>query len=284
MSGRKLANISEHRVTYRANSANTKFQAMMSAVSSTILSPSTQTEISRNPSHEVVNTGRENNNRPISRQIVCAVIPAHNEASRISNVLRAVLDSPAVDRVIVVNDGSTDSTSQVVREFVPDVTLIDLPQNRGKGGAMLAGAAAAEGSDILLFLDGDLQNLTPGHVTSLVRPLVENRADMAIGQFRGGRGLTDLAQLLVPYISGQRAIKRDLFLAIPGLSEVGYGIEMAITFNVKRLRGRVRSVTIRGVTHPMKEEKLGLFRGAISRLRMYYQMLKFTIKYFVSKG
>ena len=106
---------------------------------------------------------------------------------------------------------------------------------------------------------------------------------MAIGQFRGGRGLTDLAQLLVPYISGQRAIRRDLFLAIPGLSDVGYGIEMAITFNVKRMKGRVCSVTIRGVTHPMKEEKLGFARGAWSRARMYAQMLKFTVKYFLQK-
>jgi polyisoprenyl-phosphate glycosyltransferase len=210
---------------------------------------------------------------------VTAIIPAHNEETRISRVIEALLQTEAVDRVIVVNDGSSDSTSEVARGYCPRISVEDLPQNEGKGGAMLRGVRAAGDSDIIVFLDGDLIGLTPNHVCELVEPLLSGAADMAVGQFKGGRGLTDLAQFLVPYISGQRAIKRELFLQIPDLDRVGYGIEMAITFHVKYLRRPVKTVTMRGVTHPMKEEKLGYLRGTAARARMYTQMLRYGIRY-----
>ncbi len=209
---------------------------------------------------------------------VTVVIPAHNEEQRIGRVLESVLAADFVSRVVVVNDGSADQTSSVARRY-HNVHVHDLPSNCGKGGAMLTGAKLAEGSDVLLFLDGDLINLTPAHVCALVGPVVRGEADMAVGQFRGGRGLTDLAQKLVPYISGQRAIRRDLFLQIPDLDRVGYGIEMAITFYVKHFGRNVTTVMMRGVTHPMKEEKLGFVRGAWARARMYKQMAAFWIKY-----
>jgi glycosyltransferase involved in cell wall biosynthesis len=256
---------------------------MTSAVAGIVLRPASKSSSSISPE---IAPNRGPSIDPIGpkrQPSVCVIIPAHNEQSRVSAVLRAVLDSNIAYKVIVVNDGSTDHTADVVREFEPEVMLLNLNPNRGKGGAMLAGADAASDADVLLFLDGDLQNLAPAHVAALARPVMQGDADMAIGQFRGGRGLTDLAQLLVPYISGQRAIRRDLFLSIPGLGEVGYGIEMAITLNVKRMRGKVRSVTIRGVTHPMKEEKLGLLKGGFSRCKMYAQMLRFTISYLIHK-
>ena len=211
--------------------------------------------------------------------LVTVIIPAHNEEQRIARVLEAVLSSETVDRVIVVNDGSTDATAEVARRFDPRISVETLERNLGKGGAMLHGVQMAEGSDIIVFLDGDLIGLRSAHVCALIAPVLSGKYDMAVGQFKGGRGLTDLAQLLVPYISGQRAIRRDLFLKIPDLDRVGYGIEMAITFSVKRLRRPWTMVMLRGVTHPMKEEKLGLLRGALARSRMYAQMFRFGVRY-----
>jgi glycosyltransferase involved in cell wall biosynthesis len=219
--------------------------------------------------------------RPVVPTVV-AVVPAHNEERRIGRVIEALLESQAVGQVIVVNDGSSDRTGEVAREYSPRVVVEDLPRNLGKGGAMLHGARKASGSDVILFLDADLIGLKPAHVCALLEPVVSGAADMAVGQFKGGKALTDLAQFLVPYISGQRAIRRELFLMIPDLDRVGYGIEMAITFFVKRMRRPWKMVTLRGVTHPMKEEKLGLVRGAAARTRMYKQMLRFGIRYMVA--
>jgi polyisoprenyl-phosphate glycosyltransferase len=201
---------------------------------------------------------------------VAAVVPAYNEENRIRNVIAAVKGAELVDEIVVVNDGSTDSTYQVISSD-PAVTALNLSANLGKGGAMCAGASATD-ADILLFLDADLFGLTSQQVDDLVRPVAMGDADMAIGVFRAGRTRTDWAQLLVPYISGQRVLRRDVFLSIPGLRKVRSGIEVAITKYYKVTGLVVQNVVLEGVTHSMKEEKIGVVRGFAARMRMYYEI------------
>lgn len=208
---------------------------------------------------------------------VAAVIPAYNEEHRIEAVLKTLTASPEVHEVIVVSDGSTDKTCDVAAA-VPGVRAIQLPRNKGKGGAMREGAMQTD-ADILLFFDADLIGLTPQHVHDILTPVCGGDATMSMGIFFGGRWATDIAQKVSPGITGQRAILRDVFMKIPDLEHVGYGIELAITYYVRH-HGYVRKdVPLRGVTHPMKEEKLGWIRGASSRMVMYWQMLRFRISY-----
>ena len=206
---------------------------------------------------------------------VAAIIPAYNEEARIAAVLHALIGASVVDEVIVVNDGSTDATASAA-SAVPGVQVITLPRNKGKGGAMREGATRTQ-ADVLLFFDADLIGLTPRHVQDLLAPVCSGEATMAMGIFKGGRLWTDMAQFFAPAITGQRAIKREVFLHIPDLESVGYGIELAINDYVHS-QGMIRKdVTLRGVTHPMKEEKLGWTRGVASRARMYWQMLQFQL-------
>jgi hypothetical protein len=208
---------------------------------------------------------------------VAAVIPAYNEAGRIGRVLETLKNTPMIDEIIVVSDGSTDGTYEVARSCA-GVQAIQLPRNKGKGGAMRVGAMRAQ-ADVLVFFDADLVGLKPQHVADLVAPVCAGEADMAMGIFKGGRWATDIAQYFSPGITGQRAIRRDIFLQIPGLETVGYGIELAITYYVRHNGYAAQRVTIAGVTHPMKEEKLGPICGTVSRAKMYWQMLRFRIAY-----
>ncbi len=212
---------------------------------------------------------------PVPVMTVAAIIPAFNEEHRIGAVLTAVTAAGIVSSIIVVNDGSEDGTASAA-SAVPGVEVVTLAKNGGKGGAMRAGAMQAD-ADILLFFDADLDGLKPQHVRDLLAPVLAGDAAMSMGIFRGGRLWTDMAQFFAPAITGQRAIRRDIFLQIPNLETVGYGIEMAINDYVSR-QGLVRKdVILRGVTHPMKEEKLGWAKGAASRVQMYRQMLKFGL-------
>jgi len=215
-------------------------------------------------------------NEPPTRQVT-VIIPAYNEEARIGAVLRAVAATPVVNEVIVVSDGSTDRTAEVAVSH--NIRTEKLLRNVGKGGAMLHGAKCAEGADVIVFLDADLIGLKPEHIEALVNPVISGESAMAIGQFVGGRGVTDLAQLLVTCISGQRAIRRELFLSIPSVNTVGYGVEMLITLHVRGQKLDTKVVLLRGVTHPMKEEKLGFFRGMVARFHMYLQMGKFWASY-----
>ena len=207
---------------------------------------------------------------------VCVVVPAFNEAARIGVVLDTLCKAPTVDQIVVVDDGSRDGTAAVVNEHAGKangkIRLVTHPTNLGKGAAMRAGAEATD-APVIVFFDADLIGLKPEHVEDVIRPVATGRATMALGVFRGGRGATTLAQILAPNISGQRAIRRDVFLKIPQLTEAGYGVELAITNYVLGEGLPVKRVILWNVSHPMKEEKLGVWRGTAARVRMYHQML-----------
>ncbi len=200
------------------------------------------------------------------------VVPAYNEGERLRGVLGVLQECAVVDDIIVVSDGSTDNTCDVARSY-NGVTAFQLPHNVGKGGAMVAGAKRAT-SEFIAFLDADLIGLTPSHVEALVSPVLSGEVDMTIGIFKGGRPRTDWAQVIAPFISGQRALSRDEFLSIPGLDEARYGVEVAITRHIRDRGLAIRTVALMGMTHPMKEEKIGYIRGTGARMTMYWEIMK----------
>ena len=89
---------------------------------------------------------------------ISVIISTYNEEQRISTVLKSVKGHHLIREIIVVNDGSSDKTSEVVKKF-SYVKLIEFRKNKGKITAMKKGCEAAK-SNIVLFLDADLRNLT----------------------------------------------------------------------------------------------------------------------------
>ncbi len=212
---------------------------------------------------------------------VTAVIPAYNEEQTIADVVKCVKSIDKIQKVIVVSDGSTDSTAEIARECGADV--IELDENVGKGGAIRAGINEC-GTEIILFLDADLIGLTEKHVLDLIEPVIDNEADMTIGIFKKGRMVTDLAQKVTPYLSGQRAIKKSIIDKIPNIDITRYGVEVALTKYVDKFNVRVQEVDLPDMTHVTKEEKLGIIRGVHARLKMYWDIVKILSSYNIKSG
>jgi len=201
---------------------------------------------------------------------VAAIVPAFNEGARIVNVLAAILESDLIDEILVVSDGSEDDTAEIAAA-VPRVRVIELETNVGKGGAMAAGAAATR-CDVLLFVDADLIGLRANHVDGIVRPILEGRCEMCVGVFRGGRIGSNAGMRISPLLSGQRAMRRELFEAVPNLAHLRMGVEIALNETAKRRRARIVRVVLSGVSNCLKEEKLGLVEGLRARGRMYKEI------------
>ncbi len=107
--------------------------------------------------------------------IVAVIIPAFNEEPSIGKVIAAIPEW--VDDVIVVDNGSTDSTAEVARDH--GARVVPEPQ-RGYGSACLAGIAALDNPDVVVFLDGDFSD-HPEEMHLLVDPIASDLADMVIG-------------------------------------------------------------------------------------------------------
>ncbi|MGI6678540.1 MAG: glycosyltransferase family 2 protein [Dehalobacterium sp.] len=202
---------------------------------------------------------------------VTAIIPAYNEESTIGGIVTVLKQISEIKEIIVVSDGSKDHTAERAR--ASGAKVIELPENMGKGGAMSAGVAQAH-HDVILFLDADLIGLTPAHVRDLIDPVLTRDVAMSIGIFEKGRLATDLAQTVAPYLSGQRALRKDLLQAIRHLEDSGFGVEVTLTKYAHDHHLKVQEVELTGMTHIMKEEKLGIKKGIQARMKMYWEIAK----------
>jgi hypothetical protein len=186
--------------------------------------------------------------------LVVAVVAARNEADTIASTVTALLAMTEVDRVVVVDDGSRDSTAEAAR--AAGAVVLQLPRNRGKGGAIATAVEGTPDAGVYLLVDGDV-GATAAAARALLRPVLEGEADMSVGTLpaagkRGGFGLVrDLSAAGAARatgwrpqapLSGQRAIRaavlRELDLA------PGFGLETALNIDAVRAGARVVEVPV----------------------------------------
>ncbi len=111
---------------------------------------------------------------------ILIIVPAYNEEESLAGVIRDLREHVPSADVVVVNDGSRDSTSLVAREL--GVTVLDLPFNLGIGGAVQAGYLYAHrnGYDVAVQFDGDGQHRAR-EIKKLIEPLATDKADLVVG-------------------------------------------------------------------------------------------------------
>ncbi|TDC81063.1 glucosyl-3-phosphoglycerate synthase [Micromonospora sp. KC606] len=197
------------------------------------------------------------------------VLPARNEEATVGAIVSTIrehlMDRVAlIDELIVVDSRSTDRTAQVARAAGAEVVSQDdmtrgLPRLAGKGDALWAGLAAAEG-DIVAFVDADLREFRPHFVTGLLGPLLTDPSVEFVKGFYhrplvsahsvepdgGGRVTELMARPLlnlfwpelagfVQPLAGEYAGRREVLEQVPFVS--GYGVETALLIDLLELVG-----------------------------------------------
>ena len=198
-----------------------------------------------------------------SRPLLSVVIPCFNEAATILNLLERVRLSPVTPKqIIVVDDGSTDGTRELLAQLeAEDLTVLFHERNHGKGAALATGFAAATG-EICIVQDADLE-YDPAEFPLVIGPIIQGKADVVYGsRFQGaaphrvvyfwhrvGNGfltllsnmLTDLN--LTDMETCYKAFRTDIIQSIR-IQENRFGFEPEITAKLARKRCRVYEVGI----------------------------------------
>lgn len=185
---------------------------------------------------------------------VVALVPAFNAEATVAETVGVLRTVPAVDQVIVIDDGSSDATAE--RAGAAGATVIRMPRNMGKGEALNAGLKQASGS-VIVLVDDDMGKYA-AEVEKLLDPILKDHADMTIAQFpkarkkggfgivkrtaRGGIRLFTGREFHSP-LSGQRALNPKAVEAI-GRFESGWGVEVGLTIDACRKGLRVREVPV----------------------------------------
>ena len=183
---------------------------------------------------------------PHAAGTVAVVIPTFNEAEAIATVV-AEIPRAVVDRVLVVDGGSTDGTRDEASRAGAAVVAV----GRGYGRACLEGARAADDADIIVFMDGDGAD-DPAAIAAMVAPIRAGDYDFVIAsRARGEREPGSMAshQILAGLIAGWltgllygvrytdmcafRAIRRDTLLALD-MRELTYGWNLEMQMKVAR--------------------------------------------------
>lgn len=191
-----------------------------------------------------------------------AIVPAYNEGSTVGAVAHALILSGAFRRVIVVDDGSIDNTSEAANFSGAEV--ITLPSNVGKMGAMNAGIDASDAS-AFAFFDADAVNMTADHAKVLVDK-------WNVGGFAQVCGVLDHGLMNSSRLAtGQRIVSREILEGIPTNCQ-GYSAETAINHIADKLGGATGTVLLPELTFRTKTAKIGVLEGMARGARMLGEM------------
>ncbi len=222
------------------------------------------------------------NDRMPSSTKLSIIMPVYNEKATLKEIISRVEELPLEKELIIVDDGSTDGSAEILRDLSPGRAKVVLQEaNRGKGAAIRAGIPMVTG-DVVVIQDADLE-YDPGDLLKLLRPIVEGKADVVYGSrftgerknmffwhWIGNRFLTLVTNVLFDTTLSDMETCYKMFKAeiIKGidLHSNRFEIEVEMTAKVLRKKHRIYEVPISYAGREFHEGKKITWRDGLTAL------------------
>lgn len=219
-----------------------------------------------------------------SRQL-SVVVPVYNEEQTLAQVVTKLLSIPHLLEIVIVDDGSTDATSEIAKSLAArhaEVRVERLEKNSGKTAALRAGFALTRG-EVVIVQDADLE-YDPEEIAGVIQPILEGHADVVFGSrflvrraarvlyfyhFLANKTLTFLSNLftnlnMTDIETGYKAFRGEIIRNMIIVSD-NFGFEVESTAKIAKLNIRVYEVPISyyGRTY-VEGKKIGLRDGLVA--------------------
>ncbi|MCR4334293.1 MAG: glycosyltransferase family 2 protein [Patescibacteria group bacterium] len=232
------------------------------------------------------------------KKILSIIVPTFNEAKTIDSVLVRLfsLTIPGYEiEIIVINDGSTDNTKEIITPYFGKIKYFENEKNLGKGKAVYIGVSYVEG-ELVIIQDADLE-YDPDEIYKLVSKLED---DPQLSAVYGSRNLSPTNRGYSHYILGAwfltklvnlflnakltdvytcyKLIRADMLRSLD-LQSDGFEIEMEITARLLRAGGQIAEVPISYHPRSFKDGKKIRAMDAIKGLLTFFKILLFSDRY-----
>jgi glycosyltransferase involved in cell wall biosynthesis len=222
------------------------------------------------------------NDRMPSSTKLSIIMPVYNEKATLMEIIGRVEELPLEKELIIVDDGSTDGSAEILRDIpVGRAKVILQEANRGKGAAIRAGIPMVTG-DVVVIQDADLE-YDPGDLLRLLKPIVDGKADVVYGSrftgerknmffwhWIGNRFLTLVTNILFDTTLSDMETCYKMFKAdiIKGLDLCSdrFEIEVEMTAKVLRKKHRIYEVPISYAGREFHEGKKITWRDGLTAL------------------
>ncbi len=218
---------------------------------------------------------------------ITVVVSVYNEEKTVKNVVNSLINCSLINELIVVNDGSTDNTSKILRQIAElhPFQNIEFEKNRGKSYAMTTGVEHASG-DIIVFVDADLIGFSCEHIKALTLPLVSNQTNMVIGRRPAENPKMDITGPMDDWLGGERAVyRKDILPILDKMRETKFGVETLLNLYFKSKTDTNKQtiiVDLEGLVHVRKYKKYSRPKATINYAKAASQIVRTVfVNYFL---
>jgi glycosyltransferase involved in cell wall biosynthesis len=202
---------------------------------------------------------------------VTAIVPCYNEENRILPVINAIKKSKLISEIIIVDDGSNNSSKQVLKK-IKGIKILTHPRNLGKSKALKTGLLSAQ-NKYVFFIDSDLVGLKPKHVDRMIDQFIKHKLTMILSERELEHSFNRFNGFAIAY-TGERILPRDFLIQnISVFDYPGYLIEPAINRLVFS-KYKAGKIVLNNVGQVFKIQKGGL-KHWINDYKMVIDYIKF---------